>query len=58
MVGVDSENNIYYREGMSTSRPTGTSWRQKQGKMMQIEVYRDRVVGITERGVVISQSVD
>lgn len=58
VVGVDSDNNILYREGMSTDQPTGSSWRRKQGTLTQVEVYRDKFFGITEGGVIIQQPLD
>jgi len=39
---------------MSASRPTGTGWVHIPGKLMQIEIYGDQIVG-TNRGNVISK---
>ena len=52
VVGVNSNNDIFYRKGMSAGRPTGTGWVRVPGKLMQIEVYGNEVVG-TNPGHVI-----
>ena len=45
LVGVNSNDDIYYRAGMSATNPTGTKWVKVSGKLMQIDVYENEVVG-------------
>ena len=45
MVGVNSKNDIFYRQGMSAKTPTGTGWVHVSGKLMMIEIYYNQVVG-------------
>ena len=45
VIGVNSGNNIYYRKGMSSGRPTGTGWVHIPGKLMMVEIYENQVVG-------------
>lgn len=52
VVGVNSGNSIYYRKGMSASRPTGTGWVHIPGKLMQVEIYGDEVVGTNTANVI------
>ena len=45
VVGVNSANDIFYREGMTADNPTGTGWVKVPVKLMQIDVNRNEVVG-------------
>ena len=45
VVGVNSNNDIYYRTGMSARAPTGSGWKHIGGKLMMIEIYENEVVG-------------
>lgn len=57
VVGVNRGNNIYYRTGMSTGRPTGSGWKQIPGKLMMIEVYENEVVGTNPGHVIFRNPV-
>jgi len=45
LVGVNSAGSIYYREGMSSHNPIGKRWVSVPGKLMQIDVHGDDVIG-------------
>ena len=45
LVGVNSNDDIFYRAGMSAANPTGTKWVQVSGKLMQIDIHENEVVG-------------
>jgi uncharacterized protein (AIM24 family) len=54
---VNRGNNIYYRKGISASRPTGTGWVHVPGKLMQIEIYGNQVVGTNPGHVIFKSAV-
>jgi hypothetical protein len=43
--GVNSAGNIFYREGISESTPTGTGWVKFPGGLKQIDTYQSEVWG-------------
>ena len=46
VVGVNSQDKIYYRRGVSSSNPTGSGWVYVSGRLMQIDVDGDQAVGV------------
>ena len=51
LVGVDRNNEIYYRSGMSPSNPTGDKWVKVSGSLMQIEIDGLQTVGVNSNEV-------
>ena len=49
VIGVSAIDNIFMREGISASNPTGTSWKQVSGNLKLIDSYRPKKIwGIAE----------
>lgn len=45
VVGVNSNDDIWYREGINSDKPTGTDWKKVNGKLMNIDIEDEEVVG-------------
>ena len=45
VVGVNSNDNIYYRVGITADNPVGEGWVQVSGGLSQIDVYGTTVWG-------------
>ena len=45
VLGVNSNNDIFFRHGISPQAPTGTGWTKIGGKLSQIDTYGQTVVG-------------
>ena len=45
VLGVNSNDDIYFRHGISASTPAGTGWTRIGGKLAQIDTYGLTVVG-------------
>ena len=45
VVGVNSDDDIYEREGITSDNPTGTGWHKVPGKLMNIDIEEGEVVG-------------
>ena len=45
VVGVNSDDDIFYREGITSDNPTGTKWHKVEGKLMNIDIEEGEVVG-------------
>ena len=45
-MGCNSNNDIFYRTGVSKDNPTGDGWVQVSGKLVQIDVHEDLTVGV------------
>ena len=43
--GVNRNGGIFYRAGMSSSSPVGTSWVRVPGKLSQVDTHDSKVVG-------------
>ena len=43
MIGVNAQDDIFYRSGMSADTPTGTGWNKVAGKLMNIDILDDEV---------------
>ena len=43
--GVNSNDDIFYRAGISSSKPAGTNWVKVPGKLSQIDSNGDEVWG-------------
>ena len=46
MFGVNSNDDIYYRAGITQSAPAGSRWVKVQGKLAQIDTHGDFVWGV------------
>ena len=50
LVGVDRNNEVYYRSGMSSANPKGEKWVKVSGSLAQIEVDGLQTVGVNGNG--------
>ena len=44
--GVNEDDMIYRREGVTQQNPTGTGWKQVEGSLGQVDVFRGEVWGV------------
>ena len=45
VIGVNSNDDIYFRHGISSSSPAGSGWTRIGGKLSQIDTYGVTIVG-------------
>ena len=55
--GVNSNDDIFYREGMSRSTPTGSRWVKVGGKLAQIDTVDNNVWGVNTAGDAFSLDI-
>lgn len=46
VIGVNDVDEIFVREGISSSQPTGTTWTKLNGKLTVIDSYSNNAWGV------------
>ena len=48
VIGVNNSDEIFIREGISSSQPTGTTWTQLSGKLTVVDSFRNSAWGVND----------
>ena len=48
VVGVNSNNDIFNRQGISQSNPFGTDWVQISGQLVNIDIFQNGLYGTSD----------
>ena len=58
VVGVNANDDIWYRTGVSDANPIGDDWVKVPGKLMQIDADGDQVVGVNSGNVIWQSPIE
>ena len=57
--GTNKEGDVWRREGMSTSNPTGTAWKKvSSGSMKQVSIWGGQAWAVNNKDQILTKSED